>query len=199
MRQTRPLILASQSPRRRELLTRLGLAFEVAPADLDETRRATESPEAYVVRLAEEKARAIASRVAASPPHAVLGADTTVVLDGAVLNKPADLGESERMLRALSGRTHVVHTGVALVLAPEQAVRTVVVATRVTFRVLPEATITRYVASGEGLDKAGAYGIQDLGAALVHTIDGSYTNVVGLPAAETVTLLEDAGVLAEWP
>ena len=199
MRQTRTLVLASQSPRRREILTRLGLAFEVAPADLDETRRADEAPDAYVARLAEDKARAIATRLAASTPRAVLGADTTVVLDGAVLNKPADRAESERMLRALSGRTHVVHTGVALVLAPEETVRTVVVSTRVSFRALPEATIVRYVESGEGLDKAGAYGIQELGAALVQSVEGSYTNVVGLPAAETIALLEDAGVLAEWP
>lgn len=197
MKQTRPLVLASASPRRREILTRLGLAFEVAPADLVETHLPGEAPEAYVTRLAEEKARAVATRL--QRPVAVLGADTTVMLDGAVLNKPVDLADSERMLRALSGREHVVYTGVSVVLVPEAETRTLCVATRVRFRALPETTIARYVASGEGLDKAGAYGIQDLGAALVASIDGSYPNVVGLPAAETITLLESLGVLAEWP
>jgi len=198
MRQTRPLVLASASPRRRELLTRLGLTFEITPADLVETQAPGEAPEAYVTRLAREKAGAIAARLG-TREAAVLGADTTVVLDGAVLNKPADLAESERMLRALSGREHVVHTGVAVLLVPEPRAETVCVSTRVRFRALSDATIRGYVATREGLDKAGAYGIQDLGAALVERVEGSYTNVVGLPAAETITLLEALGVLAEWP
>jgi septum formation protein len=197
-----PLILASASPRRREILTRLGLAFEVSPADVDESERAGEAPQAYVMRLAETKARAVAER---RPGSAVLGADTTVVLDGAVLNKPGDLAESERMLRALRGREHVVFTGVAVFCARAQAIageaqsKVIHVATRVRFRDFSDATLLAYVASGEGLDKAGAYGIQDLGAALVSEVHGSYSNVVGLPAAETVALLEDLGVLEVWP
>jgi septum formation protein len=193
---SRPLILASASPRRREILGRLGLAFEVRPSDIDETRRPDEEPQVYVARLAEGKARAVN---AGSTPLAVLGSDTTVVLDGQVLNKPADLAESERMLRALSGREHEVHTGVALVLFPELTSRVIHVTTRVRFRVLSERAIRGYVASGEGMDKAGAYGIQELGAGLVSEVRGSYSSVVGLPAAETLELLEGMGVLESWP
>lgn len=196
MKLSRPLVLASASPRRRELLTRLGLRFDVCPSDVDESQKPGEDPVAYVLRLAEQKARA------ASTPHArcaVLGSDTTVVLDGEVLNKPSDLAESERMLRALRGREHVVHTAVALVLRPEGEARRVCVSTRVRFRDFSDQTLAAYVQSGEGLDKAGAYGIQDLGAALVSEVHGSYSAVVGLPAAETIALLEDMGVLEEWP
>lgn len=193
----RALILASASPRRREILTRLGLAFSVDPADIDETQAASEPPERYVARLAEDKARAVAG--ALSGPVAVLGADTTVVIDREVLGKPRDAADSERMLRLLRGREHAVHTAVALVLCPEAEARVVIATTRVRFRDFNDATLLRYVASGEGRDKAGSYGIQDLGQALVSEIHGSYTNVVGLPAAETIELLEQAGVLAAWP
>ena len=197
MKLARPLILASASPRRRELLTKLGLHFEARAADLSELRHANEPAEAYVARLAREKAEAVAER--AKAPCAVLGADTTVVRDGEVLNKPRDLAESERMLRSLRGREHVVYTGVALLLAPERVHSGLVVCTRVLFRAFDDATLTGYVASGEGMDKAGAYGIQELGAALVSEVHGSYSNVVGLPAAETVELLARAGVLESWP
>jgi septum formation protein len=193
----RPLILASASPRRREILTRLGLGFTIEPADVDETQSADEPPERYVARLAEDKARAIAG--AQSGPAAVLGADTTVVIDREVLGKPRDAGDSVRMLRLLRGREHAVHTAVALVLCPEEEARVVIATTRVRFRDFSDATLERYVASGEGHDKAGSYGIQDLGQALVSEIHGSYSNVVGLPAAETIELLEHAGVLAAWP
>lgn len=197
MKLTRPLLLASASPRRRELLARLGFTFEVAAADLPETLLPGELPRAFVERLAREKAAAIQpSRAGAL---AILGADTTVVLDGDVLNKPVDLAESERMLRALRGREHLVHTAVALRLFPEERVRSVVVTTRVVFRAFSDEALRAYVASGEGLDKAGAYGIQDLGAALVREIHGSYGNVVGLPAAETLELLEELGVVEAWP
>jgi septum formation protein len=193
----RPLILASASPRRRELLSKLGLTFEVRAADLTETQNPGESPEQYVGRLAQEKAQAIAAGCRAAV--AVLGADTTVVLDGAVLNKPRDLADSERMLRLLRGREHVVYTGVALVLSPERSVHALTVSTRVRFRPFDDATLMAYVASREGMDKAGSYGIQELGAALVREVQGSYSNVVGLPAAETIELLQRAAVLASWP
>lgn len=193
----RALILASGSPRRREMLTRLGLAFQVSQPDLDETHQLGEHPELYVARLAEGKARAVASALAG--PVAVLGADTTVVVDHELLGKPSDLADSERMLRKLRGREHAVHTAVALLLWPEAEARVITVTTRVRFRDFSDATLLRYAASGEGMDKAGSYGIQDLGQALVSEIHGSYTNVVGLPAAETIELLESTGVLATWP
>lgn len=197
MRQTRPLILASASPRRREILGNLGLEFRVQAADLDETRHASESPRAYVERLSRDKARAVAT--AQQGAHALLGADTTVVLDEQVLEKPRDLPDSERMLRALRGQEHVVYTAVTLLLWPEDVAHTQTVCTRVRFRDFSDATLRGYVASGEGMDKAGSYGIQELGAALVSEVHGSYSNVVGLPAAETIDLLERHGVLVEWP
>jgi septum formation protein len=207
MKLARPLVLASASPRRREILAKLGLSFEVRVTDLDESLREHEDPVRYVARLAAEKARAACS----GAREAVLGADTTVVLNNKVLGKPADLTESEQMLRALRGQEHVVHTGVALVLAPEHdsrvpgqaapelSVYSVVVSTRVRFRAFGDHTLHAYVASREGMDKAGSYGIQELGAALVSEVQGSYSNVVGLPAAETIELLEEAGVLEAWP
>ena len=194
---TRPLILASASPRRREILGNLGLAFSTEPADLDETQHAGEAPDRYVMRLALEKAASVARTL--SEPFAVLGADTTVVLAGEVMGKPTGAAESEAMLRKLRGRRHVVHTGVALVLWPEQSERVTLVSTEVGFRAFDDDTLRRYVASGEGLDKAGSYGIQELGAALVSTVHGSYSNVVGLPAAETIELLQGSGVLDGWP
>jgi septum formation protein len=191
------LILASASPRRHEILARLGLVFTVQAADLDESRRAGESPSTYVERLSREKARAVAVRQ--SLPCALLGADTTVVLDHQLLEKPLDLADSERMLRALRGREHVVYTAVTLLLWPEDQAHTQTVATVVRFRAFGDATLRGYVASREGMDKAGSYGIQDLGAALVSEVRGSYSNVVGLPAAETLALLEQSGVVDEWP
>jgi septum formation protein len=192
----RPLILASASPRRREILARLGLVFEVAPSDIDETRRVGEDPLVYVARLAEGKARAAQ---VSSGNAAVIGSDTTVVLAGEVLNKPRDLAESERMLRALRGQEHWVHTGVCVVLLPEAKATVITVSTRVRFRHFSDTTLAGYVASREGMDKAGSYGIQDLGAALVSEVYGSYSSVVGLPAAETLELLERVGVLEVWP
>jgi septum formation protein len=193
---TRPLVLASASPRRREILTRLGLTFEVLATDIDESEWVAEEPRSYVARLAEAKARAALPRAQGC---AVLGADTTVVLDDKILGKPADLAQSARMLAALRGNEHEVHTGVALVLAPEGRARVITVSTRVRFRDFSDETLRSYVESREGMDKAGSYGIQDLGAALVSEIHGSYSNVVGLPAAETIELLEAEGVLGSWP
>jgi septum formation protein len=191
------LVLGSASPRRKEILEKLGLRFEVVAADIDERRLPGEAAPDYVARLALAKAQAVARTRGGA--CAVLGADTTVVIDGDVLEKPRDLAESEQMLHKLSGREHHVHTAVALVLCPAQAVSACLVTTRVRFRALSDATIKAYAASGEGMDKAGSYGIQELGQALVSEIHGSYSNVVGLPAAETVELLLAAGVLRAWP
>jgi septum formation protein len=193
----KPLVLASASPRRREILGNLGLTFEVQPADIEETRAPGEPPAVYVARLAREKAEAVAR--ARLTEAAVLAADTTVVIDEHVLEKPRDRADSERMLRMLRGRTHQVHTGVCLLLWPERTLAQLTVTTQVRFRDFDDATLRGYVASGEGLDKAGSYGIQALGQALVSEIHGSYTNVVGLPAAETIELLLAAKVLGAWP
>jgi len=193
----RPLILASASPRRREILGKLGLSFDVLAADIDESQQHGENAEMYVTRLAEEKARVVAA--GCSGPAAVLGADTTVVIDHQVLGKPESLADSERMLRQLRGREHLVHTAVALVLWPENEARVITVSTRVRFREFSDVSLLGYVNSREGMDKAGSYGIQELGQALVAEIHGSYSNVVGLPAAETIELLMGAGVLRAWP
>jgi septum formation protein len=180
--------LASSSPRRRELLAQAGYAFEVIPAHIDETRHTNEDPKAYVARLALEKAQAIYARVKAQHPDAiVLGADTTVVLNGEVLNKPADLEEAEHMLRALSGQTHQVHTGIAVVSSSMQ--RSHVETTNVIFSPIPEEDLSTYLATGDSLDKAGAYGIQGYAARWIPRIEGDYFNVMGLPVAATVRLL----------
>ncbi len=174
-----PLILASRSPRRHKLLAQLGLDFEVHPSNLDENATNHRLPEQLVEQLALEKARAVAARF---PEALTLGADTIVVIGGDVLNKPADEAEARAMLRRLSGRTHTVYTGVALV---HPASRREVVdyeATQVTFAPLTDAEIDAYVATGSPLDKAGAYGIQDdFGAVFIRRIEGDYYNVVGLP------------------
>jgi septum formation protein len=185
------LLLASASPRRRDLLTQAGLRFEVLPAHIDETRRAGEPPAAYVQRLAFEKAAAVH---ALHPKAVVLGADTTVVLDGKILNKPADLADAERMLRALSGRVHHVLTGIAVFTSEVQ--RAHVETTSVAFDEIAEPDLALYLASGDSLDKAGAYGIQGYAARWVSRIDGDFFNVVGLPIAATIRLLAELGVEA---
>jgi septum formation protein len=182
-----PIVLASSSPRRRELLGLLGLTFEISPADVDETWRDGERPEAHAERLAREKA-------AARPrPGAVsIGADTIVVIDGAILGKPRDAAEAEVMLRRLAGREHEVFTGVAVLHGGRAA--SGVTRTVVRFRELDDATITAYVATGEPLDKAGAYGIQGYGAVLVERIDGDYFTVMGLGLGLLVDLLAKVGL-----
>jgi len=180
------LILASSSPRRRELLAQVGLKFEVLPAHIDETRRASEGPTAYVQRLALEKARAIQ---ALHPDAFVLGADTTVEIDGHALEKPTDRADAEQMLRTLSNRTHHVHTGLAL-LSPH-AQRTHLETTSVTFGPIDETELEHYLDSDEPYDKAGAYGIQGYAARWIPRIDGDYFNVMGLPLAATVRLLKE--------
>lgn len=186
------LVLASASPRRRDLLGQLGLRFTVAAADLDETPRPGEAPEAYVLRLAREKAQAVAARF---PGAWVLAADTTVVLGMELLGKPRDEAEARDMLSRLSGRTHEVHTGVAIAGRADEAL---VVRTRVTFRALSAGEIAWYAGTGEPLDKAGAYAIQGKGGFLVAAIEGSPTNVIGLPLGETLALLQRAGVPLPW-
>jgi septum formation protein len=172
------LVLASASPRRRELLAGLGLRFDVRPADVDETPRPGEPPADLVERLAGAKAAA----VGASRREVVVAADTVVVADGDALGKPVGGDDAARMLRRLGGRTHHVLTGVAVRLGA--ALTSGVVSTEVTFRPLTEADIAWYVATGEPLDKAGAYAIQGVGGLFVERIDGSYHNVVGLPLAQ---------------
>ena len=187
----KPLILASQSPRRAELLKQVGLAFVVQPADIDETPRAGEAPEDYVLRMAREKAGAIA---ASAPEDAVLAADTSVVVDGDILGKPGDRREAAAMLRRLSDRRHQVISAVAL--QYRGAIHTTLVVSEVGFAALDEAVIADYLRSGEADDKAGAYGIQGRAAAFICHLAGSYSGVVGLPLYETVTLLREAGWLA---
>ena len=189
------LVLASASPRRRDILATLGLAFEAIAADVDETPRAQEPPAVLARRLAATKARAVAAR---EPGAFVLGADTVVVIDGEVLNKPADDADARAMVGRLGGRWHEVVTGVALARGETQ-LEALDVRTRVRFRALSPDTVARYVATGEGRDKAGAYAVQGIGAGLVERIDGSYANVVGLPACETLQLLSRHGALGAWP
>ena len=182
------LILASASPRRLELLRLAGLEPEVRPANIDESPLDGEDAVPHVLRLARDKACAIAPDGAV-----VLGADTTVTVDGAVLGKPRDADEAVRMLSTLRGRSHVVWTGVA-VAAPGDRVVETVVSTEVEFAPLSDAAIAAYVATGEPLDKAGAYGIQGRAAAFISRINGSWSNVVGLPLVETLDMLRDAGL-----
>jgi septum formation protein len=187
------LVLASGSPRRQELLARLGLEFDVVPPDVDESLRRGERPVEYVRRLAIEKAEKVERAAAAAGVVAggavVLAADTTVDVDGRIFGKPADADEARAMLQALSARTHRVHTGVAV----RRGSATVhdVVTSLVTFAPLSSATIEWYVGTGEPLDKAGAYAIQGEGAVLVAGVRGSTTNVVGLPLGAVVALLRD--------
>lgn len=198
--QVRGLVLASASPRRREILGQLGVTFRIEPSGMDESMLPGELPEAHVVRLAQDKGRQVRERLRDAPERpCVLSADTVVVLDGVVYGKPADDAEALRMLQSLSGRTHRVLTGLALCEVGGPFEQSLVLATEVTFRALDQATLHGYVASGEARDKAGSYAIQGLGAGLVRGIAGSYTNVVGLPAAETLELLGRAGVLRSWP
>jgi septum formation protein len=194
------LILASGSPRRYELLTQAGYNFTVASADLNEELLPDEVAAAYVQRLAEEKAQAIWNRFKSADdpddadnsddPLIVLGADTCVVSEGNILGKPVDAADARRMLELLSGRTHAVLTGIAAV-TRNKVVRGLEI-TQVTFNVLQDVEIARYIASGEPFDKAGAYAIQSYAARWIPRIEGCYFNVVGLPIARTVNLLAEA-------
>ncbi|MEN8181012.1 MAG: Maf family protein [Myxococcota bacterium] len=189
-----PLVLASTSPRRRELLQQAGFAFEVIPADIEEAEGPGEAPDALVRRLARDKALAVARRLGPEPPRRVLGADTLVVLDDTVLGKPADALQAVCTLTRLAGRTHRVLTGVALVSSRGLSVRQCHVETRVRMRAADAEEIRAYVASGEPMDKAGAYAAQGSGRRFIEEIVGSESNVIGLPLDETVELLRQAGV-----
>ena len=185
-----PLILASRSPRRRQLLEMLGIPIVVASADVQELRLPRESPGDYARRLARDKARA-------APGALVLGADTIVVVDGDVLEKPVDAEDALRMLRRLQGRTHEVITAIALIAQGRtfQARDT----TRVTFRPVEDDLLRAYVATGEPMDKAGAYGIQGYGGALVERIEGDFFSVMGLPVRLVLDLLKEAGQPYTFP
>jgi septum formation protein len=183
-------VLASGSPRRAQLLARLGLDPVLRPTDLDETPRADEPADDLVSRLA--AAKAVAGAAAGDGDEVVVGADTVVVLDGRCLGKPVDRADAAAMLWALSGRTHEVTTGVAVVRGPISAATRVT--TQVTFRPLTGAEVDWYLATGEPDDKAGGYGLQGAGAVLVERLDGSDTNVIGLPLAETVALVREVGL-----
>jgi septum formation protein len=187
---SRRLYLASASPRRRELLDQIGVAYEIVVADIDETPFSNESPEQYVSRLASAKAAAVAGRV---PGDAVvLGADTAVVVEGEILGKPVDRADGLRMLKRLSGTSHDVLTAVAVYFEARTEVR--VVRTEIEFRHIDAQECERYWATGEPADKAGGYAIQGGGAVFVKSLQGSYSSVVGLPLFETSALLAEVGI-----
>ena len=185
------LILASASPRRRELLAQLAIPFTVIPANIDESAWPDEVPRAYTMRVAHAKAQHVAQQF---PTTVVLGADSVVVLDQQILGKPRDIEEARHMLTRLSGREHTVLTGVAVLHAAQQFVGLDAVSTLVRFRPLSAPVIEHYLTTGEPMDKAGAYAIQGAAAAFVASWDGCYTNVVGLPLRRTAALLQAAGL-----
>lgn len=187
------IILASASPRRRELLQQIGLEFSVVPSNVPEELLPGETPEEHVVRLSRAKAAEVAGRRDIAGRW-VIGSDTVVLCDGEILGKPADERDAARMLRQLSGREHRVLSGFAVIDRLSSQERTEAVGTRVRFRALTDAEIARYIASGESADKAGAYAIQGLGVCFVAGINGSYTNVVGLPLCRLTLTLEQLGV-----
>jgi len=189
-------LLASASPRRSQLLSQAGFSFAVRPAAIDETPAAGEDPDHYVARMAESKAAAGLAARPAGDGRVVLAADTTVVLDGAILGKPEDAADAGAMLRRLAGRRHRVITAVCVGDGRRRQCRSV--STDVWLRSLDDAEINAYVATGEGDDKAGSYAVQGLGSAFVQRISGSYGAVVGLPLCETVAMLRDFGILPHW-
>ena len=183
------VILASQSPRRRELLTLVGITHEVRPADIDESVMPDEAPVPHCERLARAKAHVLAAR---HPEAVVIAADTIVVLDGDILGKPRDPADARAMIARLSGRTHTVFTAMAV--AREGRTESAVEEVQVTFRALTAEAIAEYVATGEPMDKAGAYGIQGFGATIVERIEGDYFSVMGLGLRRLVALLERVGL-----
>jgi septum formation protein len=183
------VVLASGSPRRSELLNLIGIEHEVRPANIDETMRPRETPRRHTERLAREKASAIAKR---DPDLITIGADTIVVINRKVLGKPRDTDDAARMLGLLSGREHIVTTAVAV--ARGKKLRSAIEEVRVRFRRLRDDEIEAYIATGEPMDKAGAYGIQGYGATIVERIEGDYFSVMGLPIVRLIGLLRDVGV-----
>ena len=194
------LYLASQSPRRRELLEQMGISFDVLAVDIDETAKNNEPAEKYVVRLANEKALA-GWNIEKHPQKPVLGSDTAVVINGEILGKPENNDDARRMLQLLSGKTHQVMTAVTLASksqnASEPELTGVLSVSDVTFKTLSWDEITSYVNTGECDDKAGAYAIQGLAAAFITYLSGSYSGVMGLPLYETTELLNNAGIRAD--
>ena len=186
------LVLASGSPRRAELLTSAGIDFDAVPADVDETPRSHEAPAAYALRVARDKAHAVAARYDSGRPP-VLAADTVVVADGLILGKPADRADAHQMLTRLSGAVHEVLTAVVFLEGGRETAE--VATTRVRFVPLSDSEIAWYLQSGEHHGKAGAYGIQGRAARFVDWIEGSWSNVVGLPVAVVYRILKDSGVL----
>jgi len=181
-------------------LGQLGVQFRVDPSGIDERLLPGETPERHVARLAHEKAREVRARCSADAARPfVLAADTIVVIDGQIFGKPTDDEDAMRMLRTLSGRTHQVFTALSLCQVGSDYADALLLVTDVAFRALDERALRAYIASGEANDKAGSYAIQGFGAGLVRSISGSYTNVVGMPAAETLELLTRAGVIGAWP
>ncbi|TFH30156.1 MAG: septum formation protein Maf [Myxococcales bacterium] len=193
-----PLILASASPRRREILSSLGVTTQVHPSGVDEKALHVVDDVEFVRAAARMKLEDVLA-ACAHPDAFVLAADTAVCVDGQRLGKPSDDADAVRMLELLAGRDHVVRTGIALGRVGEGVLECRVVETRVSFREASRAELERYVAAGESRDKAGAYGVQGLASGFVTRLDGSYTNVVGLPAAETVSMLLEHGALDRWP
>jgi nucleoside triphosphate pyrophosphatase len=185
------LILASNSPRRRELLRNAGFRFDVRPSGIEETRLPGESPEDFARRMARDKALDVAQM--SNRGSLVLGADTVVAINGEILEKPVDAADAARMLRTLSGRTHRVITGICLARAPETVLAWTHETTSVTFRNLTDDEINHYVASGEPFDKAGGYAIQGLASRFVTRIEGCYFNVVGLPIPLVYEIVESIG------
>lgn len=185
------LILASASPRRRELLQQAGVAFTAIPSHTAEDILPGEAPADYALRVAEAKAREVFKNHSGS---LVLSADTIVVVNGEILGKPRDHSDGQRMLRLLSGRIHAVMTAFVLINSDGQTATRQVVTTTVTFKPLADTQIQEYLATGEPFDKAGAYAVQGIGSALVEKVEGSYTNVVGLPIDEVLEALRSAGL-----
>jgi septum formation protein len=197
-----PLVLGSASPRRREILTALGIPIRVVPGDVDEARREGERPARYLERIVRDKLGEVAGRVGpSSDVPGIVVADTIVVVDDDILGKPRDLGEAEALLARIVGRSHVVHTRYAISRPPRLGLPAIerTVESVVTMRAASADVIARYAATREGLDKAGAYAAQGIGAFLVERIEGSFSNVVGLPACEVVLDLVGSGLLAEYP
>src|SRR5204863_8281048 len=184
-------ILASASPRRRELLTSIGLDFDGVPSHVPDIHQEGEAPEEYVARLSRDKAHALSAQY---PAHWVIAADTTVLLGDQLLEKPVDAKDAERMLATIAGKTHIVYTGVTLECAQREYRDTRVAESEVRMLPLSQREIEWYVATGEPLDKAGAYAVQGIGAMFIDSIHGSYTNVVGLPLATLFQMMRKAGV-----
>lgn len=196
-----PLVLGSASPRRRDILLGLGIPVRVAPANVPETEREGESPIDYLERIVREKLAGAAPALHSGPGGALLVADTIVVLDDQILGKPSDVEDARRLLARLSGRTHRVFTRYLIARTEDASVPAAArtVESSVSLRAASAAELERYARTGEGLDKAGAYAIQGIGAFLIQRIEGSYTNVVGLPACEVVEDLLRSGLLERYP